>query len=134
MDPDVMMYIAQKALILTNGEVLVLIDPIEGLDFPGGKIQTGEAVVKSLKREVKEEVGLEIGVRKPFYTKVDTFPVGHQLSGKGAFVVAYKCDYVSGEVTLSHEHTHYKWVTQDTYKTVDDGSWFFAILKMYFGG
>lgn len=36
--PDSRFYVSQKALIQKRDSVLVLFDPIEGIDFPGGKI------------------------------------------------------------------------------------------------
>lgn len=132
MKSDATMYVAQKALIEKDGGVLVLVDPIEGLDFPGGKIQEGEDSVLSLEREVREEVGIEIQIGKPFYTRVNVFPPGHEFAGKQVFVVAYVCTYVSGEVMLSQEHTSFRWITRENYQTVNDGSWFFSILKEYF--
>lgn len=126
-------YVSQKAFIRKGNEVLVLNDPIEGLDFPGGKIQIGDVdVIESLKREVMEETGLEIKVFNTFATWTDTFPDNHTLAGKRIFLIAYKCEYVSGEVILSHEHNKYSWVTIDNYPEVDDKSHFFDILKKYF--
>ena len=40
---DALFCVGQKAFIEKDGKVLVLNDPEEGLDFPGGKIQVGEA-------------------------------------------------------------------------------------------
>jgi hypothetical protein len=37
MKNDALFCVGQKALIEKNGQVLVLGDPKEGLDFPGGK-------------------------------------------------------------------------------------------------
>ena len=59
MKDDALFCVDQKAFIEKDGKVLVLHDPIEGLDFPGGKIQEGEAkdgnassLIRALKREV----------------------------------------------------------------------------------
>ncbi len=43
MEKDTLFCVGQKAFIEKDGKVLVLFDPIEGLDFPGGKIKEGEA-------------------------------------------------------------------------------------------
>jgi hypothetical protein len=42
MKDDALFCVGQKAFIEKDGEILVLNDPLEGLDFPGGKIQVGE--------------------------------------------------------------------------------------------
>jgi 8-oxo-dGTP diphosphatase len=134
MGVDVQMFVAQKALIEKNEEVLVLVDPVEGLDFPGGKVQEDEDVITSLQREVREEVGWEIVVGKPFCAKIDVFPKEHEFVGKQVYVVAFACAYAGGEIALSSEHSSYKWVNKETYMNVNDGSWFFSILESYFEG
>lgn len=134
MKPDELFYISQKALILKDGEVLVLNDPIEGLDYPGGKIQEGETdLAESLKREVREEVNLEVNVGEPFYSYVFTKSFeGQEHSGKSVLVIVYKCDYISGDLNLSKEHDKFSWVNKDNFNSVDDGTSYFEILKKYF--
>jgi len=133
MNDEQIFYVAQKAFIKKGNDVLVLNDPVEGLDFPGGKIQVGENdIVESLKREVREETGLEIIVGKPFFTIIEAFSNTHKYAGKKAYIVCYKCEYVSGEVKLSHEHDNFTFVNKDNCKSVDDGTSYFEILKKYF--
>jgi 8-oxo-dGTP pyrophosphatase MutT (NUDIX family) len=116
-------YVVQKAFIRKGIELLILNDPAEGLDYPGGKIQIGETdLVESLKREVREETGLEISIGEPFAT----------WSEAGFFLVAYRCEYVSGEIKLSNEHNNFSWVNKDNFTKVDDGTSFFELLKKYF--
>lgn len=133
MNEDALFYVGQKAFIKKGDEVLVLGDPKEGLDYPGGKIQEGETnLVEALKREVREETGLEIRVGEPFATWTNTFPDHHRLAGKKVYLVAYRCEYVSGEVTLSHEHNNFSWVNKHNYQEVNDGTSYFEILNKYF--
>ena len=53
--------IPQKAIIENNGKVL-LIRPINknNWEIPGGRLHKGEAVKEGIKREIKEELGLDI--------------------------------------------------------------------------
>lgn len=133
MNSDEMFYVAQKAIINKGGEILVLNDPIEGLDFPGGKMQEGEtSPEESLAREVYEEVGLKITVGKPFLNTIEPFQLGHRFYGKRAFISWYLCEYVSGEIKLSEEHASFTWVNKDNYKTVDDGTSFFSVIEKLF--
>lgn len=133
MKEDANFFVGQKAFIRKGNEILVIFDPIEGLDFPGGKIQEGEIDIESsLKREVREETKLEVSVKNPFCTWIKVMPPQHRHAGKPVFLVAYNCDYVSGTIELSEEHNNFKWVNKDTYKTVDDGTSFFDILEKYF--
>ena len=133
MAEDHLMYVGQKAFIEKDGKILVLMDPDMGLDFPGGKIQIGETdFTKSLQREVREETGLEIEKGDAFYTWYTVFGPHHRNAGKLVYLVGFKCEYISGEVTLSDEHGEYRWVDESTYKKFDDGSEYFKALEKYF--
>lgn len=140
MKKDALFYVGQKAFIEKNGKVLVLNNPLAGLDFPGGKIQEGEAkegntdsLINALKREVIEETGLEIEVFEPFAVWYRNFIVkGHRNYGKEVYLIAFRCKYVSGEIRLSEEHNKFQWVNKDNYKEVNDGSEYFNILRKYF--
>ena len=59
---------AMKALIGREGKLLVVKQTIgEKIywDLPGGRMEHGETPLETLKREVKEETGLEVVVGKP---------------------------------------------------------------------
>ena len=104
-----------------------------GLDFPGGKIQEGEDDFdEALKREVREETGLEIEVGEPFTRWYFEFGQDHRNAGKKVFLIGFKCKYKSGEVKISDEHSEYKWVTKLNYKELDDRSNYFKALDKYF--
>lgn len=68
-----MIYFAQKAFIVFNNKLLVVQkskdDPNVPLkwEVPGGRMEEGEDVESHIKREVQEEVGLDIVPGKPFY-------------------------------------------------------------------
>ena len=132
MNDDQLLFVGQKAFIDKAGEILILTDPKLGLDFPGGKIKQGEKdLAQALKREVKEETDLAIEVGNAFTTWINEFPPDHRNQGK-VFLVGYLCKYISGEVRLSHEHTEYKWVNQDSYRELIDDSAYFKALEKYF--
>ncbi|MFH1178539.1 MAG: NUDIX domain-containing protein [bacterium] len=133
MEEDQAYWVGQKAFIRKEDDVLVLTDPAEGLDFPGGKIQEGEIdLAESLKREVKEESGLEIEVGEPFAVWQNTFPAHHKYAGKKVYLIAFRCNYISGDVTLNHEHNKFRWVNKKNYHEADDGTQYFEILDKYF--
>jgi len=138
MKNEALFYVGQKALIEKDDKVLVVIDPLFGLDFPGGKIQEGEVksrgdLMLSLKREVREETGFEIEVLNPF--DVWWFKLAnknHKLFGKEVYVVLFRCKYLSGEIKLSGEHSKFEWVGKDNYEKFGNKNDGFSALDKYF--
>ena len=76
-------------------------------DFPGGKLEHGETAIEGLKREVREETTLSIFVGKPIFTFIQN-PTGHFV-----LIIVYETQILQGEVTLSKEHSEYKWETKE---------------------
>ncbi len=77
--------------------------------FPGGKSEKGQTILETLKREVLEEVGLEIKDTKTFL-KDFTFvrPDGHNVIGL-CFLVTAK----PGEIKIGKDFDEYAWVTAE---------------------
>lgn len=48
----------------SEGKILLVKHPRRGWEFPGGQVKTGEDLISALKREVKEESGVDISVKK----------------------------------------------------------------------
>ncbi len=78
------------------------------------------AIEKTLRREVKEEVNLEI--KKPTYL-LDLAFISPQ--GVPCIVLSYYAEYESGDVKLDEDSTEYKWVTLAEAKEYDiiEGIW-----------
>jgi len=72
------------------------------------------AVENSLKREIKEETGLEVGKLNFLLDCVFIRPDGIPV-----VVLSYWCDYKSGEVKLNGENDDYKWVDFEEAKNYD---------------
>ena len=77
-------------------------------------------VEKTLRREIREEVNLE--VEKPEYLLDLVFI---SPDGQPHIVLSYYAKYKSGEVKLDADSTEYKWVTLEEAKSYDiiDGIW-----------
>ncbi len=133
MAEDKTFYVGQKAFIEHEAKLLVLIDPAMGVDLPGGKIQVGEIDLdESLRREVREEAGLEIEVGRPFTRWYYEFKQTHRNAGKQVYLVGFRCKLLSGEVKISNEHSRFEWVDAESYKPLDDGSGHFKAIAEYF--
>ena len=72
------------------------------------------AIEKTLRREVKEEVNLEINKPKYLLDLVFIAP-----DGTPSIVLSYYADYVSGEVKLDKDSTEYKWITAEEAEKID---------------
>ena len=84
----------------------------DGWEFPGGKIELGEAPQEALVREIKEELDTEIEVKDYLETVEYDYPEFH-LS-----MDCFFCEIKSGELVLK-EHEAAKWLTAETLDSVD---------------
>jgi 8-oxo-dGTP diphosphatase len=117
---DVNVHYASKAIVVLGGKVLLLkLNPAEfkfghhapelgDWDVPGGRMEKEEGYEDALKREVREETGLEVVVERElgnfeFSPRPDTI-----IQGK-----SYLCMASSAGVVVSEEHLDYRWVTPE---------------------
>ena len=86
----------------------------DGWEFPGGKIEPGEAHEVALKREIQEELKAEIAVQEHIITV--------EYTGYEKFDLTMHCYLCSltndSDITLL-EHEAAKWLSKDTLYTVD---------------
>lgn len=86
-------------------------------ELPGGHIDFGEDIVAGLKREIKEEFGMDIKVGDPF----GCFTYGNPIKGSHSIEVVYFATFVNplDNITLSPEdHSEYVWVAKDDLQAV----------------
>jgi|UniRef100_UPI003FEFD586 8-oxo-dGTP diphosphatase len=92
----------------------------DGWEFPGGKVEQGEAPENAIVREIKEELDTVIEVKEYFDTVEYDYPNFH-LSMK-----CYICTVVSGKLELL-EHEAAKWLDKDS---LDSVAWLPADLGL----
>ena len=92
----------------------------DGWEFPGGKVERGEAPENAIVREIKEELDTVIEVIEYFDTVEYDYPNFH-LSMK-----CYICTVVSGKLELL-EHEAAKWLDKDS---LDSVAWLPADLGL----
>ncbi|MBW2977771.1 NUDIX domain-containing protein [Candidatus Woesearchaeota archaeon] len=73
-------------------------------EIPGGRLDLGEDPFEGLKRETKEETGLEIEILNPLAVKHFTRDDGQKIT-----MITFLCRPVSKSVNLSEEHIEYIW-------------------------
>jgi len=105
------------ALIEENGKILVC-QRMENdrfgsqWEFPGGKVEKGEVKEEALKRELKEELGVEIKVGDFINSFEDEIPV------MKIHVYLYRCFILNGSLRCI-ECQDIKWVGLDELKMLD---------------
>ena len=83
----------------------------DGWEFPGGKVEAGESPEEALRREIREELEVEVNVGDLIDTIEYDYPAFH-LSMK-----CYACTIAGGSPHLL-EHEAARWLTADQLDSV----------------
>jgi 8-oxo-dGTP diphosphatase len=102
--------ISVKGVLIHDGRVLLLLNERGEWDLPGGRPDPGEDHRTALKREVREEAGLEVEVGAALDEHLfEVLP--HKLPGHFVRIVPFACTLIgAGDVILSHEHLQTCWL------------------------
>ena len=80
-------------------------------EFPGGKMEEGESMEDALCREIREELSVEISIRRFFMTVEYDYPKFHLV------LHCFLCEVRSGKMQLL-EHEAAKWLKKEELESV----------------
>lgn len=107
------------ALILRGSSVLLAQRPVGKhlalkWEFPGGKVESGEAPEQAILREIEEELGCEIAV-------VSALPRSHHEYDRGTVeMIPFICRLLGrSSEPVAHEHAALAWVAEGELEKYD---------------
>jgi mutator protein MutT len=121
---------AVKAFIVKNGEVLLIrrrsndVHKPGEWDIPGGRLGLGEDPIAGLKREVQEEVGINVDIEMPIDIHHFTRDDGQKIT-----MIIFWCIPLSTDIVLSEEHQEHKWISLEN---IDEfPQWMITIREVF---
>jgi A/G-specific adenine glycosylase len=104
-------YTVAVGVIFRRGRVFITRRPPEGLlgglwEFPGGKVEEGETIVQALRRELREELGVEVIVNR------ELDPVSHGYSHFQVELHPFLCSLPDGQEPGTAQPVRWVWPSQ----------------------
>ncbi len=81
-------------------------------EFPGGKIKEEEKPEVCIRREIREELSIEVSVLEQLPT------VRHNYGSKALELIPFICQHLEGVIELA-EHHSYRWVPKEELDELD---------------
>lgn len=104
-----------------DGEFLILhrspkYSEVKGMwDIPGGRITPGTPLIENLKREIREEIKLELTGEPKLVFAQDIL----RIPGRHVVRLTYTGN-IDGEPSLDHEHDEFKWLSLEDLRNLED--------------
>lgn len=102
-------YVGNKILVTQRSKNMKL--PLKW-EFPGGKLENGESEIECIRREIKEELNIEINVVKRLSNSI------HDYGTLQINLIPFVVEYISGEIILA-EHAEYKLLEKNNLNNLD---------------
>jgi 8-oxo-dGTP pyrophosphatase MutT (NUDIX family) len=95
--------ISVKGVMLVDRQVLLVKNPRDEWELPGGRVDNGEDHSQTLSREFGEELSISVVMGPP----IDSY-LFEVIPGRQVFIVTYGCS-LAGEFRpiISHEHSEH---------------------------
>ncbi len=91
-----------KGVVFTKDQVILLKNERDEFELPGGRLESNEHPEECVKREIQEELNLEVNVIKILDAWLYTISSSHQV-----LIVTYGCQLIHEDIhqmQISHEH------------------------------
>ena len=87
---------------------------------PGGVLELDEAIEDGLRREVREETGLDI--------EPDTLTGVYKNMNRGIIALVFRCKVTGGELTTNDEVTNFRWADESNIRELASQAYAVRIL------
>ena len=95
-----------KALIINSNNKILLAHNNNTFQFPGGHKEDNETLEECIKREIKEETGIDLEITEEPFLNITTYDNNYFLTGKKVLnTIYYYCIYTNEKPNF--DNTHY---------------------------
>lgn len=104
--------VTQKAILFGPTAEILLTWCEDHWEPPGGTFEYSETLVGGLRREIREELGIDCRVGPPVGAVYGAWRDGE--TGDPMVTVVYRCETETRDITLNEEHDSYEWCSPET--------------------
>ena len=121
-----------KGILCRNDKILFLKTATRGIyELPGGRVDFGENVEQTFKREIEEELGFE---KVEMGSLVNTWSFINVKEDVNYHFILFDFEFFTNEskIKLSDEHTEYKWIGIDKLDKFEMREGYKESIRKYF--
>jgi len=115
MEEKLFQQVAVYGFILNDNKELLIVqralnDTMPGIwEIPGGGLEFSESIAEGIKREMKEECGIDVAVERPVFA---ASYASDRVAGKQVVRIVYLCKLAlqEQEVKVGSDHMAYQWI------------------------